>query len=513
MGGLHSFHSTSVSCLTIRAGKTQWINDDEKQLMLLYIASGDGQLSTEQERIPLVEGKCYWVTKSSMLVASANLLTVYTMSWIEDKLTNNWLGELQKIPLASQSPARVIPLYEDLLLLQNKPSFSEKCRFQATVWNVMSALTDVTEVDNMEEAVSFIRQNLSQPYSVTELAARAGMTPTSFSRAFRKKVGMSPKEFLNEERIKVAKELMIQKKGMTTKDIAHHVGVQDEFYFSRLFKKKEGVPPTIYMKRADERVAVISQMFLQDHLLSLGIQPVAAPAYPSLFPLTNGVPSYLSKQLEGTFLLNAEQGIEKYEVLHTMPDHIIKTPLHHKEQSILWGRDSNVHAIDVQETWDGYLQQLSVLFNKECHVETVMEEIRMIENQVKNQICSTIKTGKWAVLWIRSDEIRLYGYSGHACIDLLFTRLEFEPHPSLPKEQYQIVEVEDLVLLNPDKVLILWSHESDVLKVSSSPQWSFIKAVQTGNVYCPNSIEWDPWGPIGRKHMLQSLVSFFEGSA
>ena len=91
-------------------------------------------------------------------------------------------------------------------------------------------------------------------------------------------------QFLNEERMKAAKELMLQNKGITTKDVALQIGLQDEFYFSRLFKKKEGVSPSIYMKRYKERVAIVSQLFLQDHLLSLGIQPIAAPCYPSVYP-------------------------------------------------------------------------------------------------------------------------------------------------------------------------------------------------------------------------------------
>ncbi len=28
------------------------------------------------------------------------------------------------------------------------------------------------------------------------------------------------------------------------------------------------------------------------------------------------------------------------------------------------------------------------------------------------------------------------------------------------------------------------------------------------NVYYPNSIEWDPWGPLGRKHMINHMVNF-----
>jgi ABC-type Fe3+-hydroxamate transport system substrate-binding protein len=59
--------------------------------------------------------------------------------------------------------------------------------------------------------------------------------------------------------------------------------------------------------------------------------------------------------------------------------------------------------------------------------------------------------------------------------------------------------------LNPDKLLILWSHERDVWRTAHTPEWNKIRAVQTGEVYYPDSHEWDPWGPLGRKKMLEEF--------
>ncbi|MDR9798128.1 AraC family transcriptional regulator [Aeribacillus pallidus] len=509
LSNLFPFAPIDAACLTIKEGKAHLLNHSGQQCILLYTASGSGQLTSSGKEQSIMEGKCYWVETPSLLLSSSKLLTVYLLSW--ERAENAWLSTLTTLPLVEQSPSKAVPIWKELLLLQKADSLSDRCRFLSLVWNFLSMITDQTVVDGVEEAISFIRNHLSQPFSIAELSTRVGMTPTSFARAFRKKVGMSPKEFVNKARLKMAKELMIQHQGIMLKDVALQVGLQDEFYFSRLFKKKEGISPNIYLKRVQKRVAVISQLFLQDHLLSLGIQPVAAPAYPSVFPSNRGLPAYLVNELEGTLLLNAEKTFDRDEVLQTMPDYIIKTPLHQEqEKSILWTQQSDVYHIPFQTTWYGYLRELASLLEVENRVEPILREMECIERQARDQLCPWTRKKNWAVIWIRPQEIRLYGRTNHAFLDLFFGGLGFEPHPSVPEGGYRPVKVEELAEINPENLLIMWSHEADVRKITHSPEWKYMKAVQNGAFYYPESIEWDPWGPFGRKYMIQKLLKFFQ---
>ena len=99
--------------------------------------------------------------------------------------------ELPSCPssLADQLPSRIVPLWEEVLRLQSGKTFLEQCRFQARVWDLITALTDQTETDMIGKAIELLRNHISLPYSITELAEKANMNPNSFSRAFRKKVG------------------------------------------------------------------------------------------------------------------------------------------------------------------------------------------------------------------------------------------------------------------------------------------------------------------------------------
>ena len=61
-------------------------------------------------------------------------------------------------------------------------------------------------------------------------------------------MGINFIEQLTNERIKNAKTLM-KKGGYSIKEICYMSGYSDPHYFSRLFKKHEGVSPSVYLKQ------------------------------------------------------------------------------------------------------------------------------------------------------------------------------------------------------------------------------------------------------------------------
>lgn len=504
---IFQFDSIQVSHVVVKEGEKRILQNGGQQWLFLYTASGQGQLTNEGKQIHLAEGASLLIDTPCELVPSSNRMSLFLLTCDKEKVC---FVPFEDFVFVKQPPAKMVPIWKELMKLKKSTTLPERCRFHTLIWNMLAMVTDQMEVDSVEEAIKYIQNNLHEAISVAELSDRVGMTASSFARAFRKKVGVSPKEFMNQERIKLAKKLMIQEKGLTLKEIALQVGLQDEFYFSRLFKKKEEVPPTIFMKRAQKRVAVISQLLLQDHLLALGIQPVAAPAYPTEYPLHKGLPSYLFRELEGTILLNAENSFNRDEVLRAQPDVIIKTPLHQSpEQSVLWTQQVDVHQLPFQPTWAAYLQKIAYIVGEEQKVEPIIRKIHQLELEARESLYPYSRFGKWVIIWVRSNEIRLYGKTGHAFIDLFFDQLGFEPDDHVPTSGYKVIRMEELANIDPDHILILWSHEKDVQKITTSKYWNKLKAVKNRNVYYPNSIEWDPWGPIGRQHMIQQLVHYF----
>jgi AraC-like DNA-binding protein len=93
--------------------------------------------------------------------------------------------------------------------------------------------------------VQYIRQNIQENISLKVLSDKACMSSTSFYRSFKRELGMSPIEFILNEKIKFAKNLLNNPK-INISEVSYASGFEDANYFIRLFKKHEGVTPKQY---------------------------------------------------------------------------------------------------------------------------------------------------------------------------------------------------------------------------------------------------------------------------
>jgi len=104
------------------------------------------------------------------------------------------------------------------------------------------AATELSPV--VEKAMDYLRKNFGKPVSLEETARFAGVHPQYLSRMFSQEKGESFVDFLTRLRVSKAKELL--RSGQNVKETAAEVGYADANYFSRLFKKWEGLSPGDY---------------------------------------------------------------------------------------------------------------------------------------------------------------------------------------------------------------------------------------------------------------------------
>ncbi|PHQ53421.1 AraC family transcriptional regulator [Streptomyces cinnamoneus] len=86
------------------------------------------------------------------------------------------------------------------------------------------------------------------PLSVTQHAARHGMTPAELRTAVRRGAGCSPKDYLLGIRLGRAKELLAATE-LPVAAVARRVGYDDPAYFSRLFTRRVGTAPVRFRER------------------------------------------------------------------------------------------------------------------------------------------------------------------------------------------------------------------------------------------------------------------------
>jgi AraC-like DNA-binding protein len=94
---------------------------------------------------------------------------------------------------------------------------------------------------------SFMSLHLSEPLSVSDMAARAGLSPSRFSQVFRNRFGRPPHQFLLHLRVQRAQDLL-HHTSLTMRDISAQCGFSDVHHFAKTFKRLSGQTPGSYRR-------------------------------------------------------------------------------------------------------------------------------------------------------------------------------------------------------------------------------------------------------------------------
>ena len=93
-------------------------------------------------------------------------------------------------------------------------------------------------------------RKLNEKPVLNDISKLVGVSVQYFSKLFKDEMGCNYVDWLNTLRIKRAKELM-NTSHMSIKEVGFRVGYNDPNYFSRIFKRYEGIAPTEYVTRRE----------------------------------------------------------------------------------------------------------------------------------------------------------------------------------------------------------------------------------------------------------------------
>ncbi|GAB4466490.1 MAG: hypothetical protein OHK0037_22190 [Elainellaceae cyanobacterium] len=95
----------------------------------------------------------------------------------------------------------------------------------------------------LQSVLDYIHSYLEQPLHLAELAAVAGMSQYHFCRLFKQSIGVAPYQYVLQQRMEKAKELLQQEK-YTIAEISLLVGCADQSRFAKHFKRHFGITPS-----------------------------------------------------------------------------------------------------------------------------------------------------------------------------------------------------------------------------------------------------------------------------
>ncbi|MCR6514520.1 MULTISPECIES: response regulator [Clostridium] len=99
--------------------------------------------------------------------------------------------------------------------------------------------------DLIKKGKKFIKDNVSKPIKLEDIASFCNLSPSYFSRLFKKETGKTVISYINEEKIEKAKELL-KNTYLPIINISLDLGFDDCGYFIRVFKKATGVTPKVF---------------------------------------------------------------------------------------------------------------------------------------------------------------------------------------------------------------------------------------------------------------------------
>lgn len=105
-----------------------------------------------------------------------------------------------------------------------------------------SALLELEAGGRFDSLMAWARENLRQPLTVVELAARAGMSERNFARAFTAATGFTPAKAIERLRVEAARTLL-DSQPLQVEDVALETGFGDQERMRRAFIRAFGQPP------------------------------------------------------------------------------------------------------------------------------------------------------------------------------------------------------------------------------------------------------------------------------
>jgi AraC family transcriptional activator FtrA len=112
---------------------------------------------------------------------------------------------------------------------------------------VAAPVPERVERDGLAEVLEWVLGRLHEPLTVADLARRAGMSTRNLTRHFRRAVGVTPLQWLHDQRVRRAQELL-ETSDMGVEVIASRTGMGTAATLRRHFTRAVGVSPDAYRK-------------------------------------------------------------------------------------------------------------------------------------------------------------------------------------------------------------------------------------------------------------------------
>lgn len=266
--------------LAVHNADWNWKNVNSPFTRLYYVTEGSAQIELPDGIYTLSPKHMYFIPAFTIHtnICKSNFVHYYLHIYEDHYSDNDWLDHW-KFPVEIEATDLDLALFKRLCeinphmtlqksdpttydnnptLMQNliknrQRAFCDKVESRGIVFQLLSRFikqgqSKIEMEDNrIAKTVLYIRKHLNEAIELEKLAEISCLSKDHFIRLFKKELGTTPLQYINQKKIEKAQILLITEE-LAVKEIAFQLAFDDYSYFNRLFKKTTGVTPQEYRR-------------------------------------------------------------------------------------------------------------------------------------------------------------------------------------------------------------------------------------------------------------------------
>ncbi|WP_159516943.1 AraC family transcriptional regulator [Sunxiuqinia indica] len=234
------------------------------QTILIYNVDGIGEIVTEKNQITLLKDHFIIIPEGIPHTYSANERDPWSIYWIHfsgPKARHLAQPVLQPMPVIRTNTSRInerLNLFNEIFHNLRRGfsieilEYVNLClpRLIATFTHLPQyrSVNELFTHDPVSQSINFMLENINQKFKLEKLAKAVGLSKSHYSRLFLTRTGHSPIDYFIQLKIQRSCRLL-DNNDLSIADVAREAGFEDQFYFSRQFRKVMNMSPTEYRKR------------------------------------------------------------------------------------------------------------------------------------------------------------------------------------------------------------------------------------------------------------------------
>ena len=234
------------------------------QHIFIYCVDGKGWFSMNNKEQQISRGQFFIIPANSAHRYGSEENDPWSIYWLHFKGTSsdNFVNILTKEKtqfhdIVHFAEERVRLFNNIYRTLKNGYSAENLGYINMCLWHLLSSfcyhdvfqkLFDKDQKDVIDLSIDYMQLHLSESLTLRQLASEANISPSHYSSLFKKKTGYPPLEYFSHIKVQAACQYL-QFTNLRIKEIGYKLGIDDPYYFSRLFSSLMGQSPLNYRNR------------------------------------------------------------------------------------------------------------------------------------------------------------------------------------------------------------------------------------------------------------------------